>query len=261
MKFHVGDIVRPNKIADDMYTYTNSRLVRLMRVISIDDENYFAAEVVEPTEENKNLQDKKFYMLCFKAFDVVPNVAKYYRSDTDYEHSRPHSIHLTWDGESNAVHGVLKVGSTIKARSCALCHLEDVFEFSTGARIAFGRLLGDDEEQIETTLSAARAEHEEDESCKEEEKYRFQDGEKVTLKDPLDFEPCLDQSWFYENDVAHYMVVYAYGNTSPDRDAVYFISRIVKDKYGHEYAIIKENNKAYAPVFVVATSSLSPVES
>lgn len=248
MKFHVGDIIRPNKIADKKYAFTNSRLVRLMRVIDVC-EDYFTAEVVETTKKNKDLQDRKFTWLDFEAFDVVPNVAEYSRSDTDHEYSRPHSIHITWDGESNTVHGIFKVGSTIKARSCAFCHPEDVFEFSTGALIALGRLLG-----------ISLVESEEDESHEEEEKPLFQDGDKVTLKDPLDFEPCLDQSWFYENDVAHYMVVYAYGNTSPDRDAVYFISRIVKDKYGHEYAIIKENNKAYAPVFVVATSSLLSVE-
>ena len=250
MKFHVGDIIRPNKIADKKYAYTNSRYVRLMRVIDIHGEDYFTAEVVETTKKNKDLQDRKFTWLDFEAFDVVPNVAEYSRSDADYEYSRPHSIHITWDGESNTVHGVFKVGSTIKARSCALCHPEDIFEFSTGARIALGRLLG-----------IAHVEYEEDESLKEEEKPLFKEGEKVTLKYPLDFEPYLAQSWFYENDVAHYMVVYAYGNTSPDRDVVYFISRIVKDKDGDEYALIKENNKTYAPVFVVATSSLSPVES
>ena len=260
MKFHVGDIIRPNKIADKKYAYTNSRYVRLMRVIDIHGEDYFTAEVVETTKKNKDLQDRKFTWLDFEAFDVVPNVAEYSRSDTDYEYSRPHSIHITWDGKSNTVHGVFKVGSTIKARSCALCHPEDVFEFSTGARIALGRLLGDDEEQIEAALSAAHAEHKEDESCKEEEKHLFQDGDKVTLKYPLDFEPYLAQSWFYENNVSDYMLTYAYGNTSPDKDTVYIISRIVKDKTEREYAIISETNKAYAPVFVVATSSLSPVE-
>ena len=259
MKFHVGDIVRPNKIADKKYTYTNSRLVRLMRVINVC-EDYFIAEVVETTKKNKNLQDRKFYWLDFEAFDVVPNVAEYSRSDTDYEYSRPHSIHITWDGESNAVHGVLKVGSTIKARSCALCHPEDVFEFSTGARIALGRLLGDADEQIEAALAAAHVEHEEEESRKEKEKPLFQEGEKVTLKDPLDFEPYLAQSWFYENNVSDYILTYAYGNTSPDKDAVYIISRIVKDKTEREYAIIRDNDRTYAPVFVVATSSLSPVE-
>lgn len=259
MEFRIGDIVRPNKIADKKYTYTNSRLVRLMRVINVC-EDYFTAEVVETTKKNKNLQDRKFTWLDFEAFDVVPNAAEYSRSDTDYEHSRPHSIHITWDGESNTVHGIFKVGSTIKARSCALCHPEDVFEFSTGARIALGRLLGDDDEQIEAALAAAHAEYEKDESPEKEEKHFFREGEKVTLKDPLDFEPYLDQSWFYENDMAHYMLVYAYGNTSPDKDTVYIISRIVKDKTEREYAIIRENDRIYAPVFVVATSSLLSVE-
>ena len=249
MKFRVGDIVRPNKAADIMYIYTNSQYVRLMRVINISGENYFAAEVVETTKGNESLRNREFSMLVVKAFDIVPNVAKYYRSSTDCEYSRPHSIHITWDGKSNTVHGVLKVGSTIKARSCALCHPEDVFEFSTGARIALGRLLG-----------IAHVEYEEDESLKEEEKPLFQEGDKVTLKYPLDFEPYLAQSWFYENNVSDYMLTYAYGNTSPDEDAVYIISRIVKDKTEREYAIISETNKAYAPVFVVATSSLSSVE-
>lgn len=248
MKFQVGDIVRPNKLADKKYAYTNSRYVRLMRVIDVC-EDYFTAEVVETTKKNKNLQDRKFTWLDFEAFDVVPNVAEYCRSDTDYESSRPHSIHITWDGESNTVHGVFKVGSTIKARSCAFCHPEDVFEFSVGARIALGRLLG-----------IAHVESEEDESHEEEEKPLFQEGDKVTLKYPLDFEPYLAQSWFYENNVSDYMLTYAYGNTSPDEDAVYIISRIVKDKTEREFAIISETNKAYAPVFVVATSSLSPVE-
>ena len=248
MKFHVGDIIRPNKIADKKYAYTNSRYVRLMRVIDVC-EDYFTAEVVETTKKNKDLQDRKFTWLDFEAFDVVPNEAEYSRSDTDYEYSRPHSIHITWDGESNTVHGVFKVGSTIKARSCALCHPEDVFEFSIGARIALGRLLG-----------ITHAEHEEDESLKEEEKPLFQEGDKVTLKYPLDFEPYLAQSWFYENNVSDYMLTYAYGNTSPDEDAVYIISRIVKDKTEREYAIISETNKAYAPVFVAATSSLLSVE-
>ena len=249
MKFHVGDIIRPNKIADKKYAYTNSRYVRLMRVIDIHGEDDFTAEVVETTKKNKDLQDRKFTLLDFEAFDVVPNVAEYSRSDTDYEYSRPHSIHITWDGKSNTVHGVFKVGSTIKARSCAFCHPKDVFDFSTGARIALGRLLG-----------IAHVEYEEDESLKEEEKPLFQEGDKVTLKYPLDFEPYLAQSWFYENNVSDYMLTYAYGNTSPDEDAVYIISRIVKDKTEREYAIISETNKAYAPVFVVATSSLLSVE-
>lgn len=260
MKFHVGDIIRPNKIADKKYAYTNSRYVRLMRVININSEDYFTAEVVETTKGNKYLQNRKFPMLEVKAFDIVPNVAKYYRSSTDCEYSRPHSIHITWDGKSNTVHGVLKVGSTIKARSCALCHPEDVFEFSTGARIALGRLLGDDEEQIEAALAAAHAEHEKDESPEKEEKYLFQEGEKVILKDTLGVEPYLLQPWFYENNVSDYMLTYAYGNASPDRKAVYIISCILKDKNEREYAIIKENKRVYAPVFVVATSSLLSVE-
>lgn len=259
MKFQVGDIIRPNKIADKKYAYTNSRYVRLMRVIDVC-EDYFTAEVVETTKKNKNLQDRKFTWLDFEAFDVVPNVAEYCRSDTDDECSRPHSIHITWDGESNTVHGVFKVGSTIKARSCALCHPEDVFEFSIGARIALGRLLGDNDEQIEAALSAARAEYEKDESHEEEEKHCFREGEKVILKDTLGLEPYLKQPWFYENNVADYMLTYAYGDASPDRDAVYIISCIVKDKDEHEYVIIKENKRTHAPVFVVATSSLLSVE-
>lgn len=259
MKFRVGDIVRPNKIADKKCTFTNSRLVRLMRVISVC-EDYFTAEVVETTKTNKYLQDRKFTWLNFEAFDVVPNEAEYSRSDTDYEYSRPHSIHITWDGESNTVHGIFKVGSTIKARSCALCHPEDVFEFSTGARIALGRLLGDNDEQIEAALAAAHAEHEKDESPEKEEKYLFQEGEKVILKDTLGVEPYLLQPWFYENNVSDYMLTYAYGNASPDRKAVYIISCILKDKNEREYAIIKENKRVYAPVFVVATSSLLSVE-
>ena len=249
MKFHVGDIIRPNKIADEKYSYTNSRLVRLMRVINVC-EDYFTAEVVETTKKNKDFQDRKFIWLDFEAFDVVPNVAEYSRSDTDYEYSRPHSIHITWDGESNTVHGIFKVGSTIKARSCALCHPEDIFEFSTGARIALGRLLG-----------IAHVEPKEDESPEKEEKYLFQEGEKVILKDTLGVEPYLLQPWFYENNVSDYMLTYAYGNASPDRKAVYIISCILKDKNEREYAIIKENKRVYAPVFVVATSSLLSVES
>ena len=260
MKFHVGDIIRPNKIADKKYAYTNSRYVRLMRVIDIHGEDYFTAEVVETTKKNKDLQDRKFTWLDFEAFDVVPNVAEYSRSDTDYEYSRPHSIHITWGGESNAVHGVLKVGSTIKARSCALCHPEDVFEFSTGARIALGRLLGEDEEQIEAAIAATHAKYEKDESRKEKEKPLFQEAEKVILKDTLGVEPYLLQPWFYENNVSDYMLTYAYGNASPDRKAVYIISCILKDKNEREYAIIKENKRVYAPVFVVATSSLLSVE-
>ena len=260
MNFHVGDIVRPNKIADKKYAYTNSRYVRLMRVIDIHGEDYFTAEVVETTKKNKDLQDRKFTWLDFEAFDVVPNVAEYSRSDTDYEYSRPHSIHITWDGKSNTVHGVFKVGSTIKARSCAFCHPEDVFEFSTGARIALGRLLGDDEEQIEAAIAATHAKYEKDESRKEKEKPLFQEAEKVILKDTLGVEPYLAQPWFYENNVSDYMLTYAYGNASPDRKAVYIISCILKDKNEREYAIIKENKRVYAPVFVVATSSLLSVE-
>lgn len=262
MKFRIGDIVRPNKAADLMYIYTNSQYVHLMRVININSENYFTAEVVETTKGNKYLQGRKFPMLEAKAFDIVPNVAEYYRSSTDYEYSRPHSIHITWDGESNAVHGVLKVGSTIKARSCALCHPEDVFEFSTGARIALGRLLGDSDEQIEAALAATHAEYEkdEDERVEEDERHFFREGEKVILKDTLGVEPYLKQPWFYENNVSDYMLTYAYGNASPDRKAVYIISCIIKDKDECEYAIIKENKRDYAPVFVVATSSLLSVE-
>lgn len=260
MKFCVGDIVRPNKAADKMYIYTNSQYVRLMRVINVNSENYFTAEVVETTKGDKYLQDIKFPMLEVKAFDIVPNVAKYYRSSTDCEYSRPHSIHITWDGESNTVHGVLKVGSTLKARSCALCHPEDVFEFSTGARIALGRLLGDNDEQIEAALAAAHTEYEKDESPKEEEKHLFREGEKVILKDTLGVEPYLTKLWFDHNNASDYMLTYAYGNASPDREAVYIISCILKDKDEREYAIIKENKRVYAPVFVVATSSLLSVE-
>ena len=56
------------------------------------------------------------------------------------------------------------------------------------------------------------------------------------------------------------MRTYAYGNASPDSKAVYIISCILKDKNEREYAIIKENKRVYAPVFVVATSSLLSVE-
>jgi hypothetical protein len=64
----------------------------------------------------------------------------YYVKEADIELLRLPSIHITTDGKTT--HAVLKEGKRVVRRAKAVCSPGDEFNFETGAKLAFDRLMG-----------------------------------------------------------------------------------------------------------------------
>lgn len=119
-KFHVGDVVKPNKKADENYTITTTSVVR----------EAIVTELRDYTMEIKIIKGScsvgKVFSVEEKCFDLVRKAKQetivIYRNDNK----------------------VVALDKTTGEKAEAKCNPADEFDFRTGAKLAFNRLIGED---------------------------------------------------------------------------------------------------------------------
>lgn len=119
-KFYVGDVVKPNKKADENYTITNTSGVR----------EAIVTELRDYTMDIKIIKGSRSVGEVFsveeKCFDLVRKAKQetivIYRNDNK----------------------VVALDKTTGEKAEAKCNPADEFDFRTGAKLAFNRLMGED---------------------------------------------------------------------------------------------------------------------
>lgn len=119
-KFHVGDVVKPNKKADENYTITTTSVVR----------EAIVTELRDYTMEIKIIKGScsvgEVFTVEEKYFDLVRKAKQetivIYRNDNK----------------------VVALDKTTGEKAEAKCNPADEFDFRTGAKLAFNRLMGED---------------------------------------------------------------------------------------------------------------------
>lgn len=119
-KFYVGDVVKPNKKADENYTITNTSGVR----------EAIVTELRDYTMDIKIIKGSRSVGEVFsveeKCFDLVrkgnPETIVIYRKDNK----------------------VVALDKSTGKKAEANCNPDDEFDFRTGAKLAFNRLMGED---------------------------------------------------------------------------------------------------------------------
>lgn len=119
-KFYVGDVVKPNKKADEEYTITTTSVVR----------EAIVTELRDYTMEIKIIKGScsvgKVFTVEEKYFDLVRKAKQetivIYRNDNK----------------------VVALDKTTNKKAEAKCNPADEFDFRTGAKLAFNRLMGED---------------------------------------------------------------------------------------------------------------------
>ena len=119
-KFHVGDVVKPNKKADENYTITTTSVVR----------EAIVTELRDYTMEIKIIKGScsvgEVFTVEEKCFDLVRKAKQetivIYRNDNK----------------------VVAMDKSTGEKAEANCNLADEFDFRTGAKLAFNRLMGED---------------------------------------------------------------------------------------------------------------------
>lgn len=119
-KFYVGDVVKPNKKADEEYTITTTSVVR----------EAIVTELRDYTMDIKIIKGSRSVGEVFsveeKCFDLVrkgnPETIVIYRKDNK----------------------VVALDKSTGKKAEANCNPDDEFDFRTGAKLAFNRLMGED---------------------------------------------------------------------------------------------------------------------
>lgn len=119
-KFHVGDVVKPNKKADENYTITTTSVVR----------EAIVTELRDYTMDIKIIKGScsvgEVFTVEEKYFDLVRKAKQetivIYRNDNK----------------------VVALDKTTGEKAEAKCNPADEFDFRTGAKLAFNRLMGED---------------------------------------------------------------------------------------------------------------------
>jgi hypothetical protein len=119
-KFHVGDLVKPNKKADENYTITTTSVVR----------EAIVTELRDYTMDIKIIKGScsvgEVFTVEEKYFDLVRKAKQetivIYRNDNK----------------------VVALDKTTGEKAEAKCNPADEFDFRTGAKLAFNRLMGED---------------------------------------------------------------------------------------------------------------------
>lgn len=119
-KFYVGDVVKPNKKADENYTITNTSGVR----------EAIVTELRDYTMDIKIIKGSRSVGEVFsveeKCFDLVRK-------------AKQETIVIYRNGNS-----VVALDKSTGERAEANCNPADEFDFRTGAKLAFNRLMGED---------------------------------------------------------------------------------------------------------------------
>lgn len=119
-KFHVGDVVKPNKKADENYTITTTSVV-IEAIVT---------ELRDYTMEIKIIKGScsvgEVFTVEEKCFDLVRK-------------AKQETIVIYRNGNK-----VVALDKSTGDRAEAKCNPADEFDFRTGARLAFNRLMGED---------------------------------------------------------------------------------------------------------------------
>lgn len=119
-KFYVGDVVKPNKKADEEYTITTTSVVR----------EAIVTELRDYTMEIKIIKGScsvgKVFTVEEKYFDLVRK-------------AKQETIVIYHNDNK-----VVALDKTTGKKAEAKCNPADEFDFRTGAKLAFNRLMGDD---------------------------------------------------------------------------------------------------------------------
>lgn len=119
-KFHVGDVVKPNKKADENYTITTTSVVR----------EAIVTELRDYTMDIKIIKGSRSVGEVFsveeKCFDLVRK-------------AKQETIVIYRNGNS-----VVALDKSTGERAEANCNPADEFDFHVGAKLAFSRLMGED---------------------------------------------------------------------------------------------------------------------
>ena len=140
-KFKVGDKVIGNAKASENYGITN--------------EGYEG--VVTEVFENGFIKLDDIFRVKSDCFDLITE-------------DQPTKIVITTDGRTTTAE--MYRGETVVKKSEAYCHPSDTFDFNVGARLAFDRLVGEDEKKEEAPKGTLK--------IKIGKKYKLKDYDKVT---------------------------------------------------------------------------------
>lgn len=119
-KFYVGDVVKPNKKADENYTITNTSYVR-------------EAIVTE-------LRDYTMYIKIIKGSRSVGEVFSVEEECFDLVRKAKQETIVIYRNDNKVVALDKSTGKKAEAK----CNPADEFDFRTGAKLAFNRLMGED---------------------------------------------------------------------------------------------------------------------
>ena len=119
-KFHVGDVVKPNKKADENYTITTTSVVR-------------EAIVTELRDYTMNIKIIKGSCSVGEVFTVEE---KYF----DLVRKAKQETIVIYRNDNK----VVALDKTTGEKAEAKCNPADEFDFRTGAKLAFNRLMGED---------------------------------------------------------------------------------------------------------------------
>jgi hypothetical protein len=119
-KFYVGDVVKPNKKADENYTITNTSCVREAIVTELRD-----------------------YTMCIKIIKGSRSVGKVFSVEEecfDLVRKAKQETIVIYRNDNK----VVALDKTTGEKAEAKCNPADEFDFRTGAKLAFDRLMGED---------------------------------------------------------------------------------------------------------------------
>lgn len=122
MLFKKGDIVIPHENAFWQYSKTNAKYLKQAKVLEVKGDLIKIGDFVW----KEDVSSADYYYVDEKYFKLKPS---------------GNSIHITWDGESDTVNGVMKEGDKVVKRTKAVCSKEDDFDFRCGAEIVLDRLI------------------------------------------------------------------------------------------------------------------------
>lgn len=222
MKFHIGDIVKPNE-KSHRYLVTNKRymkegIVTRLNVLM----NSFTVKVTKWTTCADTAKRREYEGLDPECFDLV--VA-----------SSTQELHVTTDGKTT--HAILKENGKVVKRARADCDPRDKFDFETGARLAIDRVFRKEEKQG----------------------FKFNIGDKVTVVDSgrayCRYVEFMKQ--FGEEILGHYAYGYA-----PKSGVTYSIVECgIHPNNNKELYVIKPDNQSLLPssLFLISDDGLEKV--
>ena len=220
-QFKVGDIVKPNKKADILYSITNRSHMREGVVTKVSKSGGLSVKITKWVGYPERTTE--YWAHDPDCFDLVR------RGGVQTE------LHITGDGKT--VHAVLKENGKVVKRAKASCDPRDEYNFETGARLATDRVFGKETE-------------------KKERQPLFKKGDEVKVVDP---EYAITTHTHPEDFSLSYgeIVRYAYGKR-PQTNVPYKVLKVGKQICSGMYIYVISAGQL-TPVFIVTEEGLRKV--